>query len=153
MNRSEEKRSTELKYIEKFCIFLDKKYTLKGTNFKFGADPIIGLIPVAGHVITFIISGALILVMARHGVSGKVAVKMVLNITIDTLVGAIPVLGNIFDFFYKANIKNVKLLKEHYDEDKHKGSGIGLIIISLLILLLVLVGIIGLFIWIITEIF
>lgn len=75
---------------------------------------------------------------------------MLINIMIDTILGVIPILGNIFDFFNKANQKNVKILKEHYYEGKHQGSGIWL----LALVLALLVSICGLMIyllWVLTA--
>lgn len=75
---------------------------------------------------SFLASGALVLTMVRHGASGQLAARMLGNIAIDALVGAIPFLGDLFDVAFKANVKNVELLKEHYDEGKHSGSGWGI---------------------------
>jgi hypothetical protein len=146
-----ERRAAELQFIEKIALWLDHKYELGNTKFKFGIDPIIGLIPFLGHAITFVISGTLALLMLRHGASGKVAVKMVINIVLDTVIGAIPILGNVFDFVWKANLKNVRLLKEHYDEGKHIGSGWDIVIKVLVAFVVLLIAIIALFIWAISE--
>jgi hypothetical protein len=64
--------------------------------------------------------------MNKHGASGKIVVKMLLNVLVDLLVGAIPLLGWVFDFYFKANDRNIKLLNEHYLEGKHTGSGNGI---------------------------
>ena len=80
-------------------------------NFRFGLDPILNFIPFGGQIATFIISLVLVSVMYRNGASSKVAVKMLLNVTWDALLGSIPIFGNVFDFFNKANEKNVKLLQ------------------------------------------
>jgi hypothetical protein len=130
------------RWIERLATLMDSKFKIPGTGMTFGLDPILNLIPFAGNSITVVISGLLVMNMYRYGVSGKVIVKMIGNIAIDALVGAIPILGNIFDFFFKANNRNVRLLKSHYQEGKHQGSGKGIIIISLVVLLLLLAGII-----------
>jgi hypothetical protein len=70
--------------------------------------------------------------MLRHGASGAVVLRMALNILIDTVVGAIPLIGNIFDFAYKSNERNVALLRRHYAEGRHPGSGKGLVMLLLL---------------------
>lgn len=115
---------------------MDEQFRLPGTNFRFGLDPIINFIPVAGDLGGFAVSTMLLLTMVKHGVSRKVLLLMTLNIILDSTIGAIPILGNIFDFAYKSNSRNIKLLKEHYDEGKHQGSGKGIIawIIAILIL-------------------
>jgi hypothetical protein len=147
-----DKREAELRFIEKICIWLDHKYEIRGTKFKYGIDPIIGLVPFLGHVVTFVISGTLVLLMLRHGASGKVAVKMVINVFIDTVIGAIPVLGNLFDFVFKANLKNVRLLREHYEQGRHMGSGMDILVSILVVLMAMLIGIVLLFAWAISLI-
>ena len=70
--------------------------------------------------------------MMRHGASGAVVVRMAFNILLDTLIGAIPIIGNVFDFAYKSNERNVALLRRHYAEGTHSGSGKGLVALLLL---------------------
>ncbi|MGE9312476.1 DUF4112 domain-containing protein [Niabella sp. CJ426] len=125
-----------LKMVQKVTRLMDEQFSIGG--FKFGLDPVLNLIPVAGDVSSYIISIALIITMAQHGASGRVAMKMLGNATLDALVGTIPVLGWIFDFSYKANTRNLKLLTEHYTEGKHRGSAKPVIISILVIMLLVL---------------
>src|SRR5690606_19567156 len=107
-----------------------------GTNFRFGLDPILNFIPLAGDIGGFAVSAVLIFSMARHGVSRKVLILMIMNVILDSTIGAIPVLGNIFDFFYKSNTMNIKLLKEHYNEGKHQGNGNGILAAIALVLIL-----------------
>ena len=131
--------TTDFKWIDKLSSFLDSKYKVPGTNFRFGIDPIIGLIPGLGDVTSFTFSSFLILLMAKKGASGKVVALMVLNVLLDTIIGSIPVIGTIFDFFYKANNRNVRLLKRHYEEGKYQGSGKGVLIATIVVLVVILV--------------
>jgi hypothetical protein len=128
--------NSKLKWVERVSYLMDEQFRLPGTTFRFGLDPIINFIPVAGDLGGFAISTILLITMARHGVSRKVLILMTLNIILDSTVGAIPILGNIFDFAYKSNSRNIKLLQEHYDEGKHQGSGKGIIAWIVIILLL-----------------
>lgn len=137
--------ATEYQWIDKASKFLDSKFRLPGTSFRFGFDPIIGLIPGLGDIATFFASSVLVLVMARHGASGKVIALMIINVMLDTLFGGIPVIGNIFDFFFKANERNLKLLRRHHLEGKYQGSAKGVVIIVFLVLLLLLIVFIYLF--------
>lgn len=125
-----------LKMVQRVSKLMDEQFSIGG--FKFGLDPILNLIPIAGDIGTYIISISLIITMLQHGASGKVVAKMVSNATLDAVLGTIPILGWIFDFAYKANTRNLKLLTEHYTEDKHKGSAGPIIISILLTTLLVL---------------
>lgn len=129
--------SPDFKWIDKISNLLDSKFKIPGTRFRFGLDPILGLFPGVGDMTTFTISSMLIMTMAKKGVSEKVIVLMILNVVIDTIFGAIPILGNIFDFFFKANERNVRLLKKHYQEGKYQGSGKGIIIFTLISLVVI----------------
>ncbi|UOQ51980.1 DUF4112 domain-containing protein [Hymenobacter cellulosivorans] len=121
-----------LRWVERVAHLLDSQFKLPGTNFRFGLDPILGLLPVVGGLPTLAVSGVLVMTMMRHGASGALVVRMVLNILLDTIIGAIPILGNIFDFAYKSNDRNVALLRAHYAEGKHQGSGRGLLTVVLI---------------------
>jgi hypothetical protein len=129
-----------LQVIEQIARFLDSKYVIPGTKIRYGLDPILSLFPVFGDLITFLISGALIYAMHNHGASRKVVIKMLLNSTFDAVLGSIPLIGSVFDVFYRANDRNVRLLKEHYLEGKHQGSGNGILWIIVLVCILLVVS-------------
>ncbi|MGV3502265.1 MAG: DUF4112 domain-containing protein [Adhaeribacter sp.] len=129
---------SRLRWVESISIFLDNQFRVPGTNFRFGLDPILSLIPFGGSAASFAISAGLVLTMVKHGVSRKVLILMVGNLVLDALVGSIPVLGNIFDFYFKANQRNVNLLKKHYQEGKYSGSGNGVLLAIALSLVLLL---------------
>ena len=118
---------------------MDSQFRIPGTNIKFGLDALIGLIPGAGDFATFLISGYMITVLASNGASGFVLARMVLNIIIDSLFGAIPILGDIFDVAFKANQRNITLMQQHYVEGRHKGSA-WKVVIPLLFILLIFIG-------------
>ena len=120
---------------------MDNQFRLPGTNFRFGLDPILSFIPFGGSAASFAISAGLLLTMMKYGVSRKVVILMLGNLVLDATVGSIPIIGNIFDFAYKANQRNVNLLKKHYQEGKYTGSGTG-IIITVIIVLILLLGLI-----------
>ncbi len=102
---------------------MDDKFSLPGTRFRFGLDPLINLVPFLGDIIGFAVSLVLVYVMWRNGASRKLVMLMLINIVVDLTIGAIPVIGNVFDFFFKANKKNIILLREFYYEGKHQGKG------------------------------
>ncbi len=112
----------QFKWLDYATDFMDSKYRIPFTNVRFGADFIVGLIPYGGDLLTFGFSGFLVIVMAKHGVSGRVVSKMLGNILLDTIIGVIPIAGDLFDLGYKSNQRNLKLLKAHYQEGKYQGS-------------------------------
>ncbi|MGI4763362.1 MAG: DUF4112 domain-containing protein [Janthinobacterium lividum] len=127
-----------LRWVERIARLMDSQFRLPGTRFRFGLDPLLGLLPIVGDVSTSLVSVALLLTMLRHGASGAIVVRMALNILIDTVVGGIPLIGNVFDFAYKSNERNVALLRRHYAEGRHTGSGKGLVALVLLGFLVVM---------------
>ena len=124
-----------LRWVEHVARLMDSQFRLPGTRFRFGLDPLLGLLPVVGDLSSFAVSAALILTMMRYGASGAVVVRMVFNALFDAIVGAIPLIGNVFDFAYKANDRNVALLRRHYAEGKYQGSGKGLLLVVGFVLL------------------
>jgi hypothetical protein len=132
-----------LTHVERIAKLLDDEYQLPGTRFRFGLDPILGLIPGVGNMGTSLVSCLLVWTMLKHGASGNVAARMALNIALDSIIGAIPIIGNLFDFAYKSNRKNVELLRRHYSEGAYQGSGKGI----LLAVAVVIFAILGLAAW------
>ncbi len=126
-----------LRWVERIAHLMDSQFRLPGTRFRFGLDPLLGLVPIVGDLSTTVVSIALLLTMLRHGASGAIVVRMALNILIDTVLGGIPLIGNVFDFAYKSNERNVALLRRHYAEGRHPGSGKGLVALLLLAFLVV----------------
>lgn len=97
--------------VQKLAEFLDSKYKVGGM--KIGWDAIIGLIPGVGDIVTSSMSFYILFRAALLGCPPFVLMKMGLNILIDNIVDFIPVIGAIFDFFWKSNNKNVRLLQNH----------------------------------------
>lgn len=89
---------------------MDSKFKILG--FRFGLDPIIGLIPFF-DAIPSVISLYLVLVALNHRLPTRIIFKMIINIFTDYLVGSIPILGDIFDFGFKANVRNIRMLKAY----------------------------------------
>jgi hypothetical protein len=92
---------------------LDSAVKVPGTNIRFGADSIVGLIPGLGDVAGAVLSGYIVLVATKLGASVPVVTRMLLNIGVDTVVGSVPVLGDLFDVGWKSNQRNVALLEQH----------------------------------------
>jgi len=92
---------------------LDSAIRIPGTRVSFGLDAIVGLIPGAGDLASALMSGYIVLASARMGVSPSVVARMILNLGVDTLVGSVPLLGDLFDVGFRANIRNAALLDRH----------------------------------------
>lgn len=133
-NRTEIEK--DFTWVRKVSWWMDEKFQVPGTSFRFGLDPIINFVPFIGDAIGFVISMLLVVIISKNGASSKVIAKMVLNVILDALLGGIPVLGLLFDFVFKANERNIRLLEEHYFEDKNHGSAAGIILTILGIFLL-----------------
>jgi len=131
-------------HLDKLAKLMDSQFGIPGTRIRFGLDAIIGIIPGAGDLSTFAVSGYMLWIMAQNGASGLLLSRMILNILIDTIVGVVPVIGDIFDIAFKANIRNMKLMNEHYREGRHNGSAWKIIIPILLFLFVFIAGIIWL---------
>ena len=99
--------------IEALARLMDGAFVLPGTNIRLGLDAIIGLVPVAGDLIGGLISSYLIWEARRLGAPKWLIARMMANILLDTTVGAIPVLGDAFDVMFRANMKNMGLLRRH----------------------------------------
>ncbi len=143
----------QLRWVDGFSRLLDTKFRIPGTDIRFGADFLLGLIPGAGDIISLGMSGVLVATMAKNGASPMLAAKMLFNVALDALVGTIPVLGNIFDLFYKANYRNAVLMREYYAEGQHQGSVwpvvIGVVVGILLIFFLLIWALVEIIGWII----
>jgi hypothetical protein len=91
--------------------WMDSAFEVPGLGWRFGLDPLIGLFPVFGDLITSFISLYILAVAQHYQIPRSTKLRMGLNIAIDYVVGAIPILGNFFDFAWKANDLNLKLLE------------------------------------------
>jgi hypothetical protein len=105
--------ATRARNVRALARFLDSSIGIPGTNFRFGFDAVVGLVPVIGDVIGGVLSGYIIVQAARARVPVLTLARMLVNIGIDTVVGAVPALGDLFDAAWKANMKNVALLERH----------------------------------------
>lgn len=95
---------------------LDSAFVLPGTRFRFGLDALIGLIPGVGDLVGAGLSGFILLQAARIGVPKSVLLRMGWNVAVETVVGAIPFAGDLFDAVYKANNRNIRLLDRYLAE-------------------------------------
>lgn len=120
--------------IKRLAWFLDSSIRLPG-GFRIGAESIIGLIPGVGDVIGALASSYIIVEAAKLGVTKGTLVKMIKNVLLEAIVGTIPIMGDIFDMAFKANMRNYKLLESHMTTSALKPRSNKRIIAYILILL------------------
>lgn len=115
--------------LRRWARIFDSAFRIPGTQITFGLDPILGLIPGLGDVASPVFSLFFIWHGVRLGVPKIVLARMVLNAVIDTAVGAVPLLGDLFDFGWKANAWNLALLERHAMPGRRATSGDWLFVI------------------------
>ena len=129
-----------LKRMRQLSQLLDGAIVIPGTKRRIGLDPILGLIPGGGDTVSAALSAYIVIEAAQMGLPRAALMRMVTNIAIDTVVGAVPVLGDIFDVFSKANLRNMQIVESHAQAPAPSAKTdrlfIGLLIAGLIILVL-----------------
>jgi hypothetical protein len=106
-------REAARRRLQRIAKLMDSQIRVPVIGLRIGADAIIGLMPGVGDVITGAIGAYLIYEAQRLGIPRSAVVRMVANIAVDTAIGAIPVAGDIWDFFFRANDRNMQILARH----------------------------------------
>lgn len=126
-------------WAEKLVRFLDDGIRIPGTEFGIGADGIIGFFfPGVGDFVTGGGSLALLYLALKERVPTVALGRMVVNIAIDTLGGALPIVGDVFDVFWKSNRKNLELIEHYRDDPDAKPSAVDYLLVGVAFLLVVL---------------
>jgi hypothetical protein len=120
---------------------LDQRFTIPGTSIRIGLDPIISLIPGIGDLIANLTGSLILVIAAQLGVPKVVLVRMGINIAMNTIIGVIPIFGDIISIWFRSNVKNVELLQRYLGRPtKRVVLSDWLFVIVLIIGLLVLLG-------------
>jgi hypothetical protein len=106
-------RLATLNRIRKLSRLMDTAIGIPGTKFRIGIDPIIGLVPGAGDIVSTGFSAYIIYLATRFGLPSKDLRKMIFNIGLEAAVGTVPLVGDMFDAYYKSNIRNLAILEQH----------------------------------------
>jgi hypothetical protein len=93
--------------------FLDSAFVIPGTNRRFGMDSVIGLVPGIGDAISAALASYIIWEARQLGLPRWKIARMIGNVAIDTTIGAIPLAGDVFDVFFKANQRNLRIIHDH----------------------------------------
>ena len=112
-----------LEALRRLKYFLDDAFRVPGTKLRFGWDPIIGLVPWLGDLLTTLLSGAILVHAYRMRIPRVVQLRMLLNTGMDMVVGLVPFVGDVADAFFKSNTRNFALLERHAAEPRPATAG------------------------------
>src|SRR6185503_6213189 len=108
-------REASLARLEKLAFLLDSAFLIPGTNRRVGLEAVIGLVPVIGDIAGVALSSYILYEAKRLGVPRWLLARMALNVAFDGAVGVVPLAGDLFDAAFKANRRNVRLLRKHLE--------------------------------------
>ncbi|MEG4836615.1 DUF4112 domain-containing protein [Microcoleus sp. B9-D4] len=129
-----------LRRLRRISHLLDNAIPIPGTKYRIGLDPILGLIPGGGDLISSLFAGYVVFKSAQMGVPQETLVKMATNIVFDTVAGTVPVAGDLLDVAWKANVKNIELLDAHLGSPEQGKKADWLFVAALLLGLILIVG-------------
>jgi hypothetical protein len=109
-------RHQRIARIEALANLLDTAFIMPGTNIRYGIDGLIGLIPIVGDIITTAIALWIVREARAIGAPWYLTARMLGNVAVDGVVGAVPIVGDAFDVAFKANIRNIKMLRKWLDK-------------------------------------
>ena len=136
----EKQRRASLEPLFKWlALIMDEFLRVPGTKFRFGLDPIIGLLPGLGDTASAFISALALIQAARRGVPKILLARMSLNILVNEIVGIIPALGDAFSFWFKSNARNYRLLQQHIDRPTRSRKSDWIFVGAVLVLLFLIV--------------
>lgn len=143
MQNDAQSNAGRLKRLDGMAYLLDNSIPIPGTGARVGLDAVIGLVPGIGDVAGAAMSAYIVMQAARMGAPGSVVARMVLNVGIETVVGSIPFLGDLFDAGWKANARNMKLLRAAVDEPGAARRSSRAVVIGAGLALLLILALIG----------
>jgi hypothetical protein len=108
-------RAELLARLTRIASAMDTVFRIPFTNIRFGADALLGLVPGAGDMAGLAVQGYALYVARQLGLPRKLMVKLFANAAIDMTIGAIPVVGDVFDVFFKSNTRNLRLILGHFE--------------------------------------
>ena len=111
-------RGARIARIDALATLLDTAFVIPGTGIRFGLDGLIGLVPVVGDIVTTALSLFIVHEAYQLGASGHVIMRMLSNVALDGMLGAVPVVGDAFDVLWRANRRNMRLLREWLERER-----------------------------------
>jgi hypothetical protein len=149
-----------LALLDGLSLVMDRLFEIPGTRLRFGLNSLLLLLPILGDIIpTFISVGIVVIGLSHQRVPRIVAARMMLNSLLDCTLGWIPVVGDLFDLFYKADTRNVRLLQEYagWGEQQPRATWrhwvfvVGLLALFVFIMVLIALGTIVLIQWLVRR--
>jgi hypothetical protein len=138
----------DLRHYQWLTRALDQAFAVPGTSWRFGLDPVLGLIPGAGDLISAFVGAYGVWLAGQLGAPSSLIARMLINLFVDTAIGSIPLVGDLFDFAFKANTRN-RVLLETWMADPRRSRRSSRVFLVLLasVLLALLAG----FIWLVVA--
>ena len=130
---------SKINRLRRISNLLDNAIAIPGINYRIGLDPILGLLPGGGDTVTGALGAYIIVEAARMGIPREVVWQMVGNIIFDSVLGTVPVVGDIFDIGWKANVRNMALLEKHVNYSQNNRKSDRLFLFGLILLLVIIV--------------
>lgn len=109
-----------LQRLDRFAELMDDQFEIPLVGVKIGLDPLVGLLPGGGDWVTWAAGLYVFWEGVRLGVPRSILLTMAWNLTVDLLGGVVPIAGDAFDIYFRAHRRNVELLFEHFDADRHR---------------------------------
>lgn len=111
--------SEHLQAYVRLARLLDEAFRVPGTSWRFGLDPLLGLVPGAGDILGALIGAYGIWLAGQMGAPASILTRMAMNLFVDAAIGSIPLAGDLFDFAFKANARNCDLLERWMADPRH----------------------------------
>ena len=118
-----DRRDQAVARLDALATLMDAAFVIPGTSIRMGLDGLIGLLPIAGDLIASMVSSYIVWEARRLGVPRWILARMMLNVAIDTAIGSIPVVGDAFDVMFRANLKNMALIKRYLERRASPAGG------------------------------
>jgi hypothetical protein len=159
MNRSKPSSDRRESSVDRIAVarflaeLLDQRFTIPGTSIRFGLDPLLGLIPGIGDAIANLAGSAILVIAAQYRLPKIVLLRMGLNVAFNALIGAVPVVGDIFSIWFRSNVRNAQLLERHVSAERQTPTlGDWVFVLAVILgIVLLLIGILVVLIWLVKQ--
>jgi hypothetical protein len=134
-------QSQRLEALRKMAQLLDSAFVVPGTSYRIGLDPILGLVPGLGDLVSPLFTIGILWQGRDLAIPRVVQLRMIFNVAIDAVLGAVPLVGDLFDVAWKANNRNLALLERHAQEERTASSVDWLFVVAMVLVLIAIAAI------------